>query len=187
MTVLTAIPQAAMAEPVLILPAGPLHWPGMLAIFNEVVAHSTAVYTDVPQTLEQRAAWCAQRQAQGFPVLVALGADERDVLGFASFTEFRGCWPGFRHTVEHSVHIRADCRGRGLGTRLVAALVEQAVLLGKHVMVASIDAENAPSIRMHQRMGFRQVALMPQVGCKFGRWLDLVLMQKQLGDGPPPG
>ncbi len=185
MTVLTAIPPAAMAEPVLILPAGPLHQPGMLAIFNEVVARSTAVYTDVPQTLEQRAAWCAERQARGFPVLVALGADERDVLGFASFTEFRGCWPGFRHTVEHSVHIRADCRGRGLGTRLVAALVEQAVLLGKHVMVASIDAENAPSIRMHQRLGFRQVAYMPQVGCKFGRWLDLVLMQKQLGERQP--
>ncbi|MCQ4158494.1 GNAT family N-acetyltransferase [Roseomonas sp. GC11] len=157
----------------------------MRAIFNSIVAASTAVYTDCVESAEQRAAWFAQRRALGYPVLVALGETETDVLGFASFTDFRPCWPGFRHTVEHSVHLRPDSRGRGLGTRLVGALLEQAALMGKHVMVASIDAENAPSLRLHERLGFREVGRMPQVGCKFGRWLDLVLMQKQISDAMP--
>ncbi|HWL80744.1 MAG TPA: GNAT family N-acetyltransferase [Roseomonas sp.] len=170
---------------VTICPAGEGHLPGISAIFNEVVANSTAVYTEQAEMPEQRAQWWRQRRAQGFPVLVALGCHEGDVLGFASFAEFRGSWPGFRHTVEHSVHIRADMRGRGVGYALVTALEHEARMLGKHVMVASVDAANAPSLRMHEKLGFQRVAFMPQVGCKFGQWLDLVLLQKRLGDAPP--
>ncbi|MXP62401.1 N-acetyltransferase family protein [Roseomonas sp. M0104] len=170
---------------VTICPAGEGHLAGISAIFNEVVATSTAVYTEQPETLEQRLQWWRQRRARGFPVLVALGCHDSDVLGFASFAEFRGNWPGFRHTVEHSVHIRTDTRGRGVGCALVTALEHEARMLDKHVMVASVDAANAPSLRMHEKLGFQRVALMPQVGCKFGQWLDLVLLQKRLGDTPP--
>jgi phosphinothricin acetyltransferase len=175
-----AMPQAA------ILPAGPQHLPGMLALFNEIVAQSTAVYADLPETLEHRAAWMAQRQAQGLPVLVAEGPGGA-VLGFASFADFRGGFPGFRHTAEHSVYLRAEARGQGLGGRLLEALLREARAQGRHAMMASIDSGNAPSLRLHARLGFREVGRLPQVGCKFGRWLDLVLMQKLLDEQPAPG
>lgn len=150
------------------------------AIFNEVIATSTAIYADDPFTPEDRAAWFAARQAAGYPVLVAQEGDE--VLGLASFGDFRP-WPGYRHTVEHSVHVRADARGRGLGTALVSALFEPARALGKHVMIAGVDAANAGSIRMHERLGFARGAVLREVGRKFGRWLDLELMQRFL-DAP---
>ena len=154
--------------------------PAITAIFNEVIATSTAIYADDPFTPADRAAWFAARQAAGYPVLVA--QEEGAILGLASFGEFRA-WPGFRHSVEHSVHVRADARGRGLGTALVSALFEPARALGKHVMIAGVDAANEGSIRMHQRLGFARGAVLREVGRKFGRWLDLELMQKFL-DAP---
>ena len=167
-----------------IRPAGAAQLPGILAIVNEVIAQTTAIYTEAQETLAQRQAWFAARQALGYPVLVALGAEETDVLGFASFGDFRA-WPGFSQTVEHSVHVRADQRGQGLGPLLVQALFPEALRLRKHVMVAAVDAANAGSIRLHERLGFERVALMPEVGCKFGQWLDLVLLQKRLDQRAP--
>ena len=84
--------------------------PGILAIYNEVIATSTAIYSLEPVTLDNRRAWFDARRAAGYPVLVAADADE--VVGFASFGEWRGTWPGYRYTVEHSVHVRRDRRGR---------------------------------------------------------------------------
>lgn len=163
-----------------IRPAAEADIPAITAIFNEVIATSTAIYADDPFTEEDRRAWFAQRRAAGYPVLVA--EEDGEVLGLASFGEFRA-WPGFRHTVEHSVHVRAGARGRGIGTALVAALFEPARALGKHVMIAGVDAANAGSIRMHERLGFARGAVLREVGRKFGRWLDLELMQKFL-DAP---
>jgi phosphinothricin acetyltransferase len=155
--------------------------PALAAIYNDVVATSTAIYAEQPATLEERAAWFAARSAAGFPVLVA--ARDGGVVGFASFGEFRGAWPGYRYSVEHSVHVRADCRGRGIGPRLLEALFPPAVALGKHVMIGAIDAANAGSRRMHARLGFVEVAYLREVGRKFGRWLDLVFVQRFL-DAP---
>ena len=121
--------------------------------------------------------WFKARQGQGYPILVATSG--QDVLAFASFGDFR-VWPCYRYTVEHTVHVRADQRGRGLGRRLVEALIPRAAALGKHVLVAGIDADNAASIKLHQRMQFKQVAHFRQVGRKFNRWLDLVFMQRVL-------
>ena len=154
--------------------------PAITAIFNEVIATSTAIYADDPLSEADRAAWFAARRAAGYPVLVA--QEGGAVLGLASFGEFRA-WPGFRHTVEHSVHVRADARGQGLGSALVAALFEPARALGKHVMIAGVDAANEGSIRLHRRLGFERGAVLREVGRKFGRWLDLELMQKFL-DAP---
>jgi len=158
------------------------HLPGMLAIYNDVIATSTAVYTSEPSTLEERRAWFSARQAPGFPVLVAV--DGQEVLGFASFGEWRGAWPGYRYTVEHSVHVRHDVRGRGVGRALVEALFPAALALGKHVMIGGIDADNDASIKFHARLGFERVACFREVGHKFGRWLDLIFMQRFLD---PPG
>lgn len=151
--------------------------PGILAIYNEVIATSTAIYADDPATLADREAWWAGRLAQGYPVLVA--ADAAGVAGFASFGDFRAA-PGYRFTVEHSVHIRADRRRQGLGGQLVQALLPRATALGKHVMIAGVDASNAASIALHERLGFEQVAHFREVGRKFDRWLDLVFLQRFL-------
>ena len=149
----------------------------ILAIYNDVVATSTAIFAESPVTLDDRTAWWEARVRQRYPVLVA--TDESGVVGFSSFGDFRTS-PGYRFTVEHSVHVRADRRGRGIGTALVTALLPIASALGKHVMIAGIDADNAASIRMHERLGFFRVAHFQQVGFKFGRWLDLVFLQRYL-------
>ncbi len=151
--------------------------PGILAIYNEVMATSTAIYREEPATLDQHLEWWRQRIALGYPVLVAV--DEASVAGFASFGDFRQ-WPGYRFTVEHSVHVRADCRGRGLGAQLMHPLIARATALGKHVMIAGVDADNTASQRFHERLGFVRVAHFREGGCKFGRWLDLVFLQRML-------
>jgi phosphinothricin acetyltransferase len=150
--------------------------PQITAIYNEVIASTTAVFSDRAVGVEDRREWRRQRIAAGYPVLVA--ADASGVIGFASFGDFRA-WPGYRHTVEHSVHVRADCRGRGIGRALVAALLPRAAALSKHVMIAGVDASNEASIRMHEGLGFERVAHLREVARKFDRWLDLVFLQRR--------
>ena len=151
--------------------------PGILAIFNDVIATTTAVYREEPVSLDERRTWMRSRLAAGYPVLVA--KDAQGVAGFASFGEFRA-WPCYRHTVEHTVHVRSDVRGQGIGRTLLEALVARASTLGKHVLVAGIDADNAVSLRLHQRLGFEEVGRFREVGHKFDRWLDLVFLQRLL-------
>lgn len=161
--------------------------PGILAIYNDVIATSTAVYREDPATLDDRLQWFTARQAQSYPVLVAVGAlasaeavtDDTGILGFASYGDFRS-WPGYRFSVEHTVHIRADQRGRGVGTMLMRALIQRAIKQGKHVMIGGVDADNEASLRFHERLGFQRAAHLRQVGIKFGRWLDLVFVQRIL-------
>lgn len=155
--------------------------PDILEIYNDVIRTSTAVYSVEPVALDERRQWLTARRALHFPVLVA--ADASQVLGFASFGEWRGSWNGYRYTVEHTVHVRADVRRRGVGRELVEALVPRARDLGKHVMIGGIDATNLDSILFHKRLGFERVAHFREVGRKFGRWLDLVFMQRWL-DAP---
>jgi phosphinothricin acetyltransferase len=152
--------------------------PGLLAITNEVIATSTAVFAHDPATLAERRSWFEARRAQGYPVLVAAGPD--GIAGFATFGDFRA-WPGYRHTVEHSVHVRADRRGSGIGQALMRALFPLAAALDKHVMVGGVDAANEASLRFHERLGFERAGCLRQVGRKFDRWLDLVFVQRFLG------
>jgi L-amino acid N-acyltransferase len=156
--------------------------PAILEIYNDVVATSTAIYRDEPATLEDRAGWLAGRRAEGHPVLVAV--DGGEVVGLATFGGFRA-WPGYRFTVEHSVYVRAGRRGHGIGAALMTPLIGRAAAMGMHVMIAGIDADNTASIRFHERLGFTEAAHLREVGFKFGRWLDLVLMQRFL-DPPSP-
>ena len=148
------------------------------AIYNDAVAHTTAIWNDVPVDAANRAAWLADRRRAGYPVLVAADAGD-DILGYASFGDFRP-FDGYRHTVEHSVYVRRDRRGRGVGKALLAALIQRAREIGKHVMVAAIEAGNASSIRLHEQFGFVPAGHMTQVGAKFGQWLDLVFLQLTL-------
>lgn len=151
--------------------------PGILAIYNDVIATSTAVYSETPTSLEERRAWLQGRRDAGYPVVVT--EDETGITAFGSFGDFRA-WPGYRNTVEHSVHVREDRRAHGIGAAIVAELLVRAKMLGKHVMIAGIDADNIASLRLHERLGFEKVAHFREVGWKFGRWLDLVFMQRML-------
>jgi L-amino acid N-acyltransferase len=151
--------------------------PEILAIYNEVIRNSTAVYTETELTAERGAVWFDAKVAGGFPLIVA--RDESGITGFGSFGEFRA-WPCYRHSVEHSVHVRADCRGKGLGRALVMELMGRASAMHKHVMIAGIDADNAASIKLHQGLGFVRVGHFHEVGFKFGRWLDLVFLECRL-------
>jgi L-amino acid N-acyltransferase YncA len=151
--------------------------PAILAIYNHEIATGTAIYIDEPQTLAQRAEWFAAKHAAGHPVFVL--EDEAGVAGFASYGPFRN-FPGYRFCVEHSLYVAENRRARGYGKQLLLILIEAATTNGMHTMVAAIDAANARSIALHAKHGFTQVALMPEVGRKFNRWLDLVLMQKTL-------
>jgi len=148
----------------------------MAAIYNDVVATSTAIYTTKQSTLPERRDWFGTRIGAGFPVLAAVQGSE--VVGYASFAEFRGAWPGYLHSVEHSVYVRAARRQQGVGSMLVRALFPLAAALDKHVMIGGIDAANEGSLRMHERLGFQRVAHFREVGRKFGRWLDLVFVQR---------
>ncbi len=154
---------------------------GIMAIYNHAVAHTTAIWNDTLVDAANRRQWIADRQAMGFPVLVV--AHEAQVLGYASFGPWRA-FDGFRNTVEHSVYVHPDHQGQGLGLSLMQALIERARTLKIHVMVAAIEAGNTASIRLHQRLGFEQTGLMPEVGTKFGRWLDLAFLQLRLDDNP---
>ena len=157
--------------------------PAIRAIYNDAVLNTTAIWNEQPVDLANRQAWFSARQAQQYPILVAVDNDE--VTGYASFGDWRP-FEGFRYSVEHSVYVRNDQRGKGLGPHLMQALIERARSCGKQVMVAAIESGNLASIRLHERLGFVTTGQMPQVGIKFGRWLDLTFMQLTLNPGAEP-
>ncbi len=117
-------------------------------------------------------------------MLVAID-DQQAVAGYASFGDWRA-FDGYRHTVEHSVYVRPDCQGVGIGKALMVVLIERACAIGKHVMVAGIEAKNGGSIALHKKLGFEEVGLLLEVGSKFGRWLDLVFLQLKLDSRTTP-
>ena len=154
------------------------------AIYNDAVMTTTAIWNDTPVDTAERLGWMQARRALGYPVLVITDASDQ-VMGYAAFGDWRS-FEGYRHTVEHSVYVARDARGGGLGRQLLEALILRARALGKHAMVAGIEAGNAGSIALHRKLGFEQVGLLPQVGCKFGRWLDLAFLQLVLDHSAKP-
>jgi phosphinothricin acetyltransferase len=151
--------------------------PAILAITNDAILTTTSSWNVDPTTLEARRQWLADRQASGLPVLV--GVIDGAVAGFGSYGSFRA-WDGYRLTVEHSIYVDAAFRRQGVGRLLLAALIDHATEAGMHVMMGVISADNEISIRLHEQFGFATVGRLLEVGRKFDRWLDLVLMQKML-------
>jgi phosphinothricin acetyltransferase len=154
----------------------------ILAIYNYAVVSTASVWTEEPANIVSRRNWLRQRVDDGFPVLVA----EADGLlaGFASFGQFRP-WPGFRHTVENSIFVSPDFHRMGIGKLLMQALIGRGISERRHVMVACIEANNVASVRLHESLGFVRTALLPEVGTKFGEWLDLLIMQRFLLEDAP--
>ena len=168
---------------VIVRPAIEADLAAILAIYNDAVVHTTAIWNDAEVDLANREAWLAARQRQGYPVLAA--QEDGAVVGYGSFGDFRA-FDGYRFSVEHSVYVAEGARRRGVASALIEALIEKARELGKHVIVGGIAADNHASIALHLKLGFVETGRMPEVGFKFGRWLDLVFMQKQIaGRGTP--
>ncbi|MFM2054698.1 MAG: hypothetical protein RL456_2735 [Pseudomonadota bacterium] len=151
------------------------HAEAILDIFNDAILNSTALYDYKPRTAQSMVAWFEAKRAGGFPV-IGIEDDDGTLLAFASYGAFRA-FPAYKYTVEHSIYVRKDQRGRGLGPALMHELIAVARRHDVHAMIGGIDAANEASIALHRRLGFRHVGTLPQVGFKFGRWLDLAFYQ----------
>ncbi|QDH13288.1 GNAT family N-acetyltransferase [Formicincola oecophyllae] len=158
------------------------HGQAVADIINHAILHSTSVYEYAPLSPAEVKEWFAQRAKNSVPVI---GLEDADglLLGFASWGPYRH-ERAYKYTVEHSIYVRDGYRGHGFGRILMENLLAAARKRQVHVMMAAIDAGNVGSCALHDKMGFRLVGTLPQVGFKFGRWLDLALYQIIL-DGPP--
>lgn len=148
--------------------------PGMLTIYNDVIKNTTAVYDYKPHSFEMRQQWFAAKKESGFPVYIA--EENGAILGFSSIGPFRN-WAAYKYSVENSVYVAAEHRGKGIGKLLLLPLIEAAKEMNMHTIIASIDDANESSLRLHKTLGFIEVAHFKQVGYKFGRWLDLKFLQ----------
>lgn len=154
------------------------HAAAILAIFNDAIVNSTALYDYEPRTLASMQAWFQAKDKGSFPV-IGVENEAGELLGFASYGTFRA-WPAYKYTVEHSVYIAASQRGLGLGRTLLQALIQRARDNQLHVMIGGIDAGNSGSIALHEGLGFKHAGTIREVGFKFGRWLDLAFYQLAL-------
>jgi L-amino acid N-acyltransferase YncA len=162
------------------------HAAPILEILNEAIANSTALYEYRPRTLESISAWFAEKQAGRFPVIGAVEGGA--LLGFATYGTFRAR-AAYKYTVEHSVYVHTDHRGRGIGKALMHELIALARAQQYHVLVGGIDVANGVSVTMHERLGFTHAGTIRQAAYKFGRWLDLGFYQLTLEtpDSPTDG
>lgn len=154
--------------------------PAINAIYNHFVLCSTCTYQTEPSTAAEREAWFTAHGPQ-HPITVA--EVDGEVLAWASLSRFHAR-AAYSRTVENSVYVRHDCHRRGMGSLLLADSIGRARSLGHHTIIAGIDAEQTASIELHRRHGFIDVARLREVGFKLGRWLDVVYLQRMLGENP---
>lgn len=170
-------PSRALPAAGLLRPCGPEQVEAIREIFNEVILTSTALFEYEPRSTETVAAWLQAKQAASLPVI---GCFEGETLqGFASYGPFRP-FAAYRLTVEHSVYVHAEHRGRGLGRLLLEEIMAEARGAGLHLMVAGIESTNRRSIDLHRRLGFTHAGTIHEAGRKFDRWLDLDFYEKRL-------
>jgi len=152
--------------------------PEILEIFNDAILHSTALYDYQLRTMANMETWFEAKQNGNFPVIGAF-ADDGQLAGFVSYGSFRER-PAYKYSVEHSVYVRHDRRGQGLGRRLLDEIIAAATAQDYHMLIGGIDSANEASVRLHRRAGFSQCGRIKQAGFKFGRWLDLDFYQRIL-------
>ncbi|MBK8505684.1 MAG: N-acetyltransferase [Saprospiraceae bacterium] len=148
--------------------------PAILPIINYEIANSTAIYDYEPRTFEMQMDWFKKKIEDKMPVII--GVSEAKVIGFATYGIFRPKI-AYRFSVEHSIYLAPDTRGKGAGKQLMGTLIDKAQQAGFHTMIAGVDASNQTSYFFHKKLGFVEVARFKEVGYKFDKWLDLVFMQ----------
>lgn len=163
------------------------HAAAILAILNDAIVTSTALYDYRPRTPENMRTWFLAKREGGFPVLGAVDA-AGTLLGFASYGSFRA-WPAYKYSVEHSVYVHREHRGQGIALQLMRALIQRARTQQRHLLIGGIDVDNAASIALHEKLGFVHAGTIREAGFKFGRWLDLAFYQLRLDtpDAPVDG
>ena len=157
-----------------IRPAKPGDLPALLDIYNEAVVHTTASWDLLPLTPVEHAEWYATKAGPRHPILVAEA--EGEVVGYCAYGPFRAK-AGYAATMEHSVYVLPQQQGKGIGRALLEAIIEAARANGVHALVGGLSADNEVSMALHRDFGFVEVGRLPEVGRKFDRWLDLVLLQ----------
>lgn len=151
------------------------HAEPILAIFNDAIANSTALYDYQPRTMEFMGSWFETKARGAYPV-IGLENERGELMGFASYGPFRA-WPAYKYSIEHSVYVDERFRGQGVGRRLMQELIAAATAQNYHMMIGGIDASNTASVALHRSLGFSQCASIKHAGFKFGRWLDLEFYQ----------
>jgi L-amino acid N-acyltransferase len=164
------------ATPAHIRPATPADLEAINRIYNHCVDHSTCTYAEQHSTAREREAWFKAHDA-AHPVTVADRGGQ--VVGWGSLSVFVPR-SGYRFTVENSIYVAHDSRRQGIGSLILADLIERARSAGHHCIVAGVDGEQTASLSLHAKFNFKKVAHLAQVGCKFGRWLDTIYMQLML-------
>jgi L-amino acid N-acyltransferase len=149
----------------------------MLDIYNEIIMNTTAVFQYDLHTLAMRKEWFIQKRRENYPVFIA--EENNVVIGFSTFGQFRN-WQAYKYSVENSVYVKADCRGKGIGKLLLQPLIDTARQMQLHTVIAGIVADNEASIALHKQLGFVEVAHFKEVGFKFDKWLDLKFLQLML-------
>lgn len=147
----------------------------ILAILNDAILHSTALYDYEPRTMASMTTWFENKRKGNYPVIGIIN-DDNQLMAFGSYGPFRA-WPAYKYTIEHSLYVQKDHRGKGLGKQILAELIKNAERQNYHCMMAGIDSNNASSIKLHQAFGFVLCGTMRQVGFKFNQWLDLEFYQ----------
>jgi phosphinothricin acetyltransferase len=151
------------------------HGEAILAILNEAILHSTALWAYEPRPASAMDGWFTAKEQGRYPI-IGLVDDEGALLGFGTYGPFRA-WPAYKYTIEHSVYVHRDHRGRGLGRTLIQANLARAREQGYHNVIAGIEATNEASRALHRQLGFEPCGVIRHAGFKFGRWLDLEFYQ----------
>ena len=151
------------------------HGGAILAILNDAIENSTALYEYRPRTQASMDAWFAAKDQARYPIIGVIDTADQ-LLGFASYGAFRA-WPAYKYSVEHSLYVERAHRGRGIGGLLLGELIASATRQDYHMLIGGIDAHNAASIALHRRLGFVQCGHIRHAGFKFNRWLDLLFYQ----------
>src|ERR1041385_2026385 len=154
------------------------HASAILAIFNDAILNSTALYDYKPRTMEMMTAWFEAKAKGNYPV-IGIENESGELMGFGTYGTFRDR-AAYKYSVEHSVYVDARFRGRGVGKRLLQEVITAARAQAYHILVGGIDTKNSVSIRLHERLGFVHCGTIRHAGFKFGRWLDLSFYQLML-------
>jgi len=148
--------------------------PSILKIVNYEIEHTTSIYDYEKRSLKDQTDWYKNKISEKMPVILAV--ENGDILGYGTFGIFRP-WDGYQFSVEHSIYLDKNSRGKGTGKIIMSELIDFAKKKGFHTMIAGVDANNTKSIKFHTNFGFREVGRFNQIGYKFEKWLDLIFMQ----------